>query len=171
MKILCTLIFAAVVGWWASGPASDEVTVYTATCVNNIIIRPFAHYSRDERWDKDFAKQFFQDRQNCVILLLNDLTYKVNLHQSEVYYQSKLDSGPKRLVKCAIMDSSNWRCEFPDGSGYIAVINGLKAIKNDSSRSDLFSLYRWQYWYVTWYWFIMGKGPQGAWLIPKQESL
>jgi hypothetical protein len=91
------------------------------------------------------------------------------MYQSEVYYEF-LGGVPDRLVKCAIMNSNNWRCEHPDGSGYVAVINGLYAMK-ESSQYKTFSLYRWQYWYVTFYWFVMGKGPQGAWLIPEQEAM
>ncbi len=166
------LLFAAVAGWWASGPASDEVTVYKATCENDINIRPMTHSIDGGKNFSEEYKKYRQDRMSCILLHIGNNTYKVNSYRSEVYYQYRLlGGGPKRLVNCAIMDSNNWRCEYPNGKEHIAVINGLYAWDKDSSHLNSFSLYRWQYWYVTWYRFIMGKGPQGAWLIPEQEAL
>ena len=168
MKIFYTFFLVAIGGWLAIGPSSDEITIYYASCAGDKGIRPLLHYDKPGKQFSEIYEQYIQDRKKCVLLPLTDRTYKVNIYQSEVYYQSSF--GPERLVKCAIMNSANWRCEWPDGSGYKAVIDGVEAIKKDSS-SRPFSLRRWQYWYVTLYWFILGKGPTGDWLIPEQKSL
>jgi hypothetical protein len=167
--ILVTIVVAAVVLWWASGPASDEVTTYKASCTNGISIRPLLTYPQSF---EEAYRKYHKDRKDCILWHWGRRTYKINLYRSEVYYASRL-SGVERLTNCAIIDSENWKCEYPDKSGYVAIINGLEAQRLEKGERfpDLFSLYRWQYWYVMCYWFLLGEGPRGEWLIPEQEPL
>lgn len=169
MKVFFTLFSLAICGWWVSGPSSDETILYYASCANCIHIRPLHHYNEGKITSEVYEK-YLQDHKNCVLLHWTARTYKLNVHKSEVYYQLRLGGGPERLVKCAILNNKNWRCEYPDGSGHMAVVDGLEAIKKDSY-GRLFSLYRWQYWYVAWHWMIRDEGPTGMWLIPEQEVL
>lgn len=153
-----------VVGWWWSGPSSDETTVYTATCANGLKIRPSLHVINTETFDRDYAK-YREDRANCVIVPMSVTVYTVNVNRGEVYYSL---GGARRLVNCAIVSSNDWRCAYPDGSGYVTVVDGLQA----QERSDdgyWFSIRRWQYWYATIYGFFGTRGLTGEWLIPEQK--
>lgn len=163
MKIILIISIIAVIGWWLTEPANDEITIYSATCTNGIIIQ--SNIPLD-----NFAYHYQKHRDNlktCVILPLTPMSYKINFYKAEIYYTYGF-GGPRRYVNCAILNSKNWRCPFEDGSGDIVVINGLKARDEEMERH--FSLYRWKYWYTTIYWFLVGGGPQGAWLIPDQPS-
>jgi hypothetical protein len=33
-------------------------------------------------------------------------------------------NAPKKLVNCAVRDAQNWKCEYSDGSGTVAIVNG-----------------------------------------------
>lgn len=155
-----------VIGWWWSAPSSDETTAYTAACANGLKMRPSLHAINTKTFDRDYTK-YREDRANCVILPMSVTVYTVNVARGEVYYSS--GGGARRLVDCAIVSSNDWRCAYPDGSGYVTVVGGLKA----QGRSDdgyWFSIRRWQYSYATIYWFLLSVGPRGAWLIPEQEA-
>lgn len=155
-----------VIGWWWSGPSSDETIVYTAACANGIKIRPSLYAINTETFDRDYAK-YREDRANCVILSMSAQVYKVNIKRGEVYYNSL--GGARRLVDCAIVSSNDWRCAYADGSGYVTVVDGLAA-QNRSHDGYWFSVRRWQYWYATLYGFFSSRGLKGEWLIPEQEA-
>ncbi len=163
MKLILIILFAIGIGWWLIEPANDEITIYSAKCTNGIIIQsklPLNNFTYHYQKHRDNLK-------NCVILPLSSNTYKINFYKSEIHY-NYIIGGPRRFANCAIFNSENWRCPFEDGSGDIAVINGLEA--RDEKWEDYFSLRSWQYWYISIYWFLAGEGPQGAWLIPDQPS-
>ncbi len=50
----------------------------------------------------------------------------------------------------------------------MTVKNGLEGIR-ENYRSFRFSVYRYQWWYVTIYWLLFSEPPRGEWLIPEQE--
>ena len=155
-------------GWWWAGPSSDELVIYPATCTNNRPILPSSLALRFGSIEQDF-KKYQADRSNCIILNAGRTVYKLNKARGEVYYTSNL-VGTSRLVECAIFNRTEWTCSYPDGSGKVVIIDGLRAIHaEDVNRPGgvHFSLRRWQWWAVTFYWWI-GK-PRGAWLIPEQH--
>lgn len=163
MKLILIILIATGIGWWLTEPANDELTIYSATCTNGIIIQsriPLDNFNYHYQKHRDNLK-------NCRILSLSSISYKINFHKAEIYYDYGF-GGPRRFVNCAILNSKNWRCPFEDGSGDIVVTNGLKA--RGEKMESYFYLYRWQYWYVSLHWFLVSDGPQGAWLIPDQPS-
>lgn len=127
---------------------------------------------RGEYSDEGF-KEYQADRANCKILQHSPNVYKLNKARGEVYYLSWID-GPKRLINCSIFSRTDWACSYPDGSGKIVIIDGLKAIHPvdvekpvlGSTALQRFSLRRWQWWTVVLLWWI--GDPRGAWLIPEQ---
>ena len=158
----------AALGWWWTGPSSDELVVYPATCANDRPILPRSLVMRSQSLEKDI-KKYQADRANCVILPLNPTVYKLNKARGEVYYTSLGEA--KRFADCAIFSRTDWACSYPDGSGKVVIIDGLKAIHADDVGRPMgahFSLRRWQWWGVTLYWWI-GR-PRGAWLIPEQHE-
>jgi hypothetical protein len=155
-----------VIGWWWSGPSSDETIVYTAACANGLKMRPSLHAINTETFDRDYTTHR-KDRANCVILPMSVTVYTVNVTRGEVYYSS--GGGGRRLVDCAIVSSNDWRCAYPDGSGYVTVVDGLKA-QDRSDGGYMFSIRRWQYWYATMHGFFSTGGLTGEWLIPEQKA-
>ena len=97
----------------------------------------------------------------------NRTVYKLNKARGEVYSTGL--GGAERLVDCAIFSRTDWACSYPDGSGRVVIIDGLRAIRaDDVNVNDFFSLRRWQWWGATLYEWI-GQ-PRGAWLIPEQHE-
>lgn len=167
MGAILALLLLAGFGWWWTGPSSDELVVYPAMCSGGGPVLPLSLATRSESFEQDF-KKYQADRANCVILPLSPTVYKLNKARGEVYYT--LLGKVERLVDCAIFSRTEWACSYPDGSGKVVIIDGLRAIHTDHvSRPGgvLFSLRRWQWWGVTLYWWI-GR-PRGAWLIPEQH--
>jgi hypothetical protein len=62
---------------------------------------------------------------------LNRTHYEINKAVNEVSYVSLNDSvlGVRKLIRCAILDRENWTCSYPDASGTVQVIDGLKLIE------------------------------------------
>ncbi len=168
MGAILVLLLLAGLGWWWTGPSSDELIVYPATCAGGGPVLPPSLAMRSESFEQDF-KKYQADRANCVILPLNRTVYKLNKARGEVYYTGL--GGAARLVDCAIFSRTEWACSYPDGSGKVVIIDGLRAIHADNVshpwRAQFF-LRRWQWWGVTLYWWI-GR-PRGAWLIPEQQE-
>ena len=169
IQIMVVVLLLAGLGWWWSGPSSDELVLYAARCADGISILPPTLAMRTETFERDFEK-YQQDRANCVILPANRTVYKLNNARAEVYYIGL--SGPRRLVDCAIFSRTDWACSYPDGSGRVVVMDGLGAIHaDDVNRAGAFLgfyLRRWQWWGATLWWWV-GR-PQGAWLIPEQHE-
>ncbi len=167
VRTILALLLLAGLGWWWTGPSSDELVVYPAMCTGDRPILPPSLAMRLESFEQDF-KKYQADRANCEILPLNRTVYKLNEARGEVYYTGL--SGTERLVDCAILSRTDWACSYPDGSGKVVIIDGLRAIHADYVNRPggvHFSLRRWQWWGVTLYWWI-GR-PRGAWLIPEQH--
>ncbi len=167
VRTIVALLLLAGLGWWWTGPSSDELVVYSATCAGGGPVLPLSLAMRSKSYQQDF-KKYQADRANCVILPLDPTVYKLNKARGEVYYTGL--SGAERLVDCAIFSRTEWACSYPDGIGKVVIIDGLRAIHaDDVSRPGgvQFSLRRWQWWGVTLYWWI-GQ-PRGAWLIPEQH--
>ncbi len=159
----------AALGWWWTGPSSDELVVYPATCTDGRPILPRSLAMQSESFEQDF-KKYRADRANCEILPLNRTVHKLNKARGEVYYSGVVNKA-ERLVDCAIISRTEWTCSYPDGSGKVVIIDGLRAIHADYVNRPVgvhFSLRRWQWWGVTLYWWI-GR-PRGAWLIPEQHE-
>ena len=168
MGAILALLLLAGFGWWWTGPSSDELVVYQATCTDGRPILPLTVVRRSESFEQDF-KKYQADRANCVILPLSPTVFKLNKARGEVYYT--LWGEAKPLVDCSIFSRTDWACSYPDGSGKVVIIDGLQAIQADNvSRPGppAFSLRRWQWWGVKLYWWI--GLPQGAWLIPEQHE-
>ena len=167
VRTILALLLLAGIGWWWTGPSSDELVVYAATCANGVQILPPSLALRGKSFDQDF-KKYRADRANCQILPLNRTVYKLNKARGEVYYLS-LDT-PRRLVDCSIFSRTYWACSYPDGSGKVVIIDGLRAIPADYANHPLaqFSQRRWQWWAAKLYDVMIGQ-PQGAWLIPEQH--
>ena len=166
MGAILVLLLLAGFGWWWTGPSSDELVVYPAMCTDNRPILPRSLAVRSGSFDKDF-KKYKSDRANCEILPLNRTVYKLNKARGEVYYTGL--AGASRLVDCAIFSRTDWACSYPDGSGKVVIIDGLKAIRTEDVNmgSKFFYLRRWQWWGAKMYQWI-GQ-PRGAWLIPEQQ--
>lgn len=166
MRLLALLLLVGI-GWWWIGPSSDELVVYRANCANKIQILPLGLAVRPKFFDQDY-KKLRANRANCIILSRNRDVYKLNEARGEVYYM--LFGETQRLVDCAIFSRTDWACSYPDGSGKVVIIDGLRAIhKNDINLIGgvYFSQHRWQWWFTTLYGWI-GE-PSGAWLIPEQH--
>jgi len=166
--ILALLAFLLLAGisWWWTGPSSDELVVYSARCANGVQILPRTLALRSESFEQDF-KKYWADRWSCKILPWNRTVYKLNKARGEVYSTGL--GGAERLVDCAIFSRTDWACSYPDGSGRVVIIDGLRAIRaDDVNVNDFFSLRRWQWWGATLYEWI-GQ-PRGAWLIPEQHE-
>jgi len=166
--VLFLLTSAAIFAvWWWTGDSSDETTIYKASCTNLTPIRP-SYYSIDlQNFEKTY-EQYRRNRAECGILAAFSQTYKLNTSRAEVYYDSA--GNPERLVDCAILDNKNWRCAYPvSEQEYMTVKNGLQGITRDY-RLFYFSVHRYQWWYVTFYWFFFSEPPRGEWLIPEQET-
>ncbi len=175
-RTILTLLLLAGIVWWWTGPSSDELRTYPASCANGISILPPSLALQDESFgamvsgESEGYKKYQADRANCVILHHSPKVYKINKARAEVYYSSKLD-GAKRLVDCSIFSRTDWACSYPDGSGKLVIIDGLKAIHADdvdNAYPQRFSLRRWQWWTVVLLWWI--GDPRGAWLIPEQHE-
>ncbi len=167
VRTILALLLLAGIGWWWTGPSSDELVVYSAKCANGVQILPRTLALRSGFFKQDF-KKYQADRANCKILPWNRTVYKLNKARGEVYYTGLV--GAKRLVDCAIFSRTDWACSFPDGSGKVVIMDGLRAIRaDDVKRGDsFFYLRRWQWWAATLYEWI-GQ-PRGAWLIPEQQE-
>ena len=169
IQITVVVLLLVGLGWWWSGPSSDELVVYSARCLDGTPILPPTLAMRTETFERDFEK-YEQDRANCVIIPGNRTVYKLNNARAEVYYIGL--SGPQRLVDCAIFSRTDWACSYPDGSGRVVTIDGLEAIHADDVKKlgPALSFYqrRWQWW-VARLWSLVGR-PQGAWLIPEQRE-
>ena len=164
--IMAPALLLAGIGWWWTGPSSDELVVYPATCTNRVQILPLYFAMQGESYD---FKKYQADRANCKILPWNRTVYKLNKARGEVYYTGL--GRVERLVDCAIFSRTDWACSFTDGSGKVVIIDGLRAIHADDvnrAGGGFFYLRRWQWWGVTLYWWI-GR-PRGAWLIPEQHE-
>ncbi len=168
VRTILALLLLAGIGWWWTGPSSDELVVYPATCANEIQILPPSLAVRLQSFDQD-VKKYQADRANCRILHHRRTVYKLNKARAEVYYL--LFDAPQRLVDCSIFRRTDWACSYPDSSGKVVIIDGLRAIHADDVNSPLgvlFSLRRWQWWTVVLLRWI-GE-PRGAWLIPEQHE-
>jgi len=168
-RTILTLMLLGWIVWWWTGPSSDELVVYTASCTNGITILPSSLAIRTETFDEDF-KKYRADRANCKILPYSPTTYKLNESRGEVYFNTDM-LGTQRLVDCSIFSRTDWACSYADGIGGVVIIDGLRAIH--ASDKNLpggihFSLHRWQWWVTKLYWWI-GK-PHGSWLIPEQQE-
>jgi hypothetical protein len=73
------------------------------------------------------------ERPGAKPLANNPTVYRINAQTQTVTYWSRFDpaasadshfNAPARLVNCAIRDTQNWKCEYPDGSGTVAIVNG-----------------------------------------------
>jgi hypothetical protein len=168
IQMMMVVLVLAGLGWWWSGPSSDELVVYSARCLDGTPILPPTLVIRTETFEQDFQK-YQKDRENCVIVPGSRTVYKLNNARAEVYYIGLL-SEPRRLVDCAIFSRTDWACSYPDGSGRVVVIDGLEAIHADDVKPEprtSFYQRRWQWW-VARLWSLVGR-PQGAWLIPEQR--
>lgn len=170
--LFAIVLVLAGLGWWWSGPASDELVLYPARCADGTPILPRALTGTREldlEKVKQDEKKYRQDRANCVIDLYVPEVFKLNEARGEVYYKGLV--GTKRLVDCAIFGRTDWTCSYPDGSGKVVIIDGLQAIGEHDLRriaGPLFYLRRWQWW-IARLWQRLGGQPQGAWLIPEQQ--
>ncbi len=167
VQTILALLLLAGLGWWWTGPSSDELVVYSATCAAGGPILPPSLAMRSESLEQDF-KKYQAARANCVILPWNRTVYKLNKARGEVYYTGP-GGAAARLVDCAILSRTDWACSYPDGSGKVVIIDGLKAIRTEDVNmgSKFFYLRRWQWWGAKLYQWI-GQ-PRGAWLIPEQQ--
>ncbi len=178
VRTILALLLLAGIGWWWTGPSSDELVVYPARCTNGVQILPLHLALRGKSFDEGF-KKYQADRANCQIHTLNRTVYKLNKARGEVYYLGLF--ATERLVDCSIFSRTDWTCSYPDGSGKVVIIDGLKAIHRDDVKDprnpddltlrnvlQFFSLRRWQWWTVVLLRWI-GAGP-GAWLIPEQHE-
>lgn len=171
IRTTMVLLILAGLGWWWTGPSSDELVVYSARCTNGRTILPVSLATRLESLEsfEQDLKKYQADRANCQILALNRTVYKLNKARGEVYYTGLF--GPRRLIDCSIFRRTEWACSYTDGSGKVVIIDGLRAIHADGVKHPTlmnFSLRRWQWWAVTLYWWV-GR-PRGAWLIPEQHE-
>ncbi len=169
VRTMLALLLLAGIGWWWTGPSSDELVVYSAMCTNRVQILPRSLALRSESFEQDF-KKYWADRWNCKILPWNRTVYKLNKARGEVYYKRDV-YGTGRLVDCAIFSRTDWACSYPDGSGKVVIIDGLKAIHADDvnpAGGRYFYLRRWQWWGTNLYEWL-GQ-PRGAWLIPEQHE-
>ena len=167
VHIILALLLLAGIGWWWTGPSSDELVVYSARCTNGIQILPRSLALRGKSFDEGF-KKYQADRANCEILNRSQTVYKLNKARGEVYYL-RID-GPQRLVDCSIFSRTDWACSFTDGSGPVVMIDGLRAIHADDVKWGFFYLRRWQWWTVVLLGWIGDDPPRGAWLIPEQHQ-
>ena len=164
------LIAGAAVWWWLSGPDSDELIVYRATCVNENKVLPWTMAGRKGESLAQSRKRYDADRANCVILPQSRTVYKLNKARAEVYYNSPF-TGAARLIDCSIFSRTDWTCSWPDGIGKVVIIDGLRAKHRAELKmitSNFFSLRRWQWWAARLYQWV-GQ-PQGSWLIPEQTE-
>jgi hypothetical protein len=150
--------------WWWSGPAPDELVEYSSFCLRGGQILPLGLATRTTTFEENF-KRYEENRANCLIVPMRRTTYKLNMARAEVYYMTL--GGPERLVDCKIFDRTDWVCSYPDGSGSIVMIDGLRAISADDN-DIYFYQRRWQWWLAT-LWSWVGR-PQGAWMIPEQHE-
>jgi hypothetical protein len=162
------LLALGVIAWWLSGPSSDTTIVYPASCRNGLQVLPpgmALDPSTPETWESTYS-EYHRIREDCLILAWPRTNYKLNRDLGEVYSRGEYDVS--RLVDCAILSRSDWKCFYVDGSGPIVVLGGLKALhQTDAERAPpIFYLKRWQWWFVTLYSWI--GNPQGSWLIPEQ---
>ena len=171
VRTILALLLLAGIGWWWTGPSSDELVVYPARCTNGVQILPLNLALRGKSFDEGF-KKYQADRANCQIHTLNRTVYKLNKARGEVYYL-RID-GPQRLVDCSIFSRTDWTCSYPDGSGPVVIIDGLEAIHADDVNQYgpllSFSLRRWQWWAASLSYLIGYPLPRGAWLIPEQHQ-
>ena len=170
MLVAIVLVLAGLVGWWWSGPASDELVLYPARCFGGTpILPPALTGTREldlEKVQQDEEK-YRHDRANCVINPYVPEVFKINEARGEVYYKGL--GGNERLVDCAIFSRTDWTCWYPDGSGKVVIIDGLRAIsEKDLPYSPRFYVRRWQSWTARLLLWLGGK-PKGAWLIPEQQ--
>lgn len=156
-----SIIFLIIIGFtlWAIDPTewfSNSHTVYPAICLqgNIVLSDPSPNYSQAD---------FYKARADCDISVSMTKTYRINEARGEV---TTLMSGvtPMRLVKCAIMDKRNWRCEYLDKhtgiydnhwlSGFVEMRKGRIAIDPAEAMNgppgQAFYMRRWQ-WLVAKY--------------------
>lgn len=91
---------------------SDEITVYQATCSNDVKIMPFSvEYRRLNDFDKAFQAKKTAEK-TCQIQTWPTTTYRIDRPRAELVYLS--GSQPKKLVNCVIYDRENLTCDYPD---------------------------------------------------------
>jgi hypothetical protein len=171
MKTLSIILALIVLLYWWSGDSSAEMTLYNATCNNDIKIYPSTYWYTKLNSTEAF-KRDRSDRDNCIILPLNRKRYILNEIKGEVYYKSAF--GNHRLINCAIVDDENWTCEYPDDASELqVVIGGLEARANEDMEDErfpnTFSLRRWQWFFANIHYWYSGDGPSDIRLIPEQE--
>ena len=139
-------LFVAVLWLWNPlSYFSDEIVAYRAICMNNMEanILPPTLAMRPETFKQDFEK-YQEAIANCTIYAFGKSVYRLNKERAEVYYESL--GGPRKLVNCVIFANADWSCSFPDGSGQIVFIDGLRAISEKEAKSSKFFYQRrWQW--------------------------
>ena len=128
------------------GVFSKEITAYWASCETY-----------------DVAERKFV---RCYTLRTTD--YRIVPERGEVVYWDDQDIEVNKLVNCAIRDSENWTCTYPDGSGPVVARDGLLPAYLTSARPTI-SLRWYQWWYLRLANFFAGKTPNlGALYVPYQ---
>ena len=79
------------------------------------------------------------ERPSAKPLANNPTVYRINPQTQTVIYWQLFDpaasadshfNAPERLVNCAIRDAQNWKCDYPDASGTVAIVNGKYSAVN-----------------------------------------
>ena len=102
--MLVLLLVLAGLGWWWSGPASDELVLYPAQCADGTPIIPLVLAMPLGTFGAQFEQyheKHQQDRANCVIDPHVPDVFKLNETRGEVYYKYRVGET-QRLVDCAI---------------------------------------------------------------------
>jgi hypothetical protein len=89
MLVVIGLVLAGL-GWWWSGPASDELVLYPARCVGGTRILPFELTGTRELDLKNVRQDeenYRQNRANCVINPYGSEVFRINEARGEVYYK------------------------------------------------------------------------------------
>src|SRR5438045_3770202 len=94
------------------GAWSDEVTAYSASCINDVRILPRGTWIMNNPSSFDYEKAMREAEQKCEITANSPVIYEVNAWRGEVYCKGL--SGVQKLVNCAIHSRLDWSCEYED---------------------------------------------------------
>ena len=156
----------------------DEITSYPAYCSNGLKILPIGLAFEPNGSAADVSKKMREAASNCEIITANRTTYRTNSARGEVYYKNiDFDVGVYKLINCAILSRTDWKCEYPDGSGKVEFNGGLEAIKKEDAAATpaFFYMRRWQWWTARLVSLVgynsgLHTGPvRSSWLIPEQK--
>lgn len=140
--VLLLWVWNPFAGW------GDEVTVYPAQCAEAPSVR------------SDGCSGYYT---------LNRTTYLLDDARREAVYWSTHEGGPPRgrLVNCLSRDIRNWSCFYTDGSGPVALRDGLALRHQYEKTRAIVYLRRWQWWYIRLMGHVMFPVPFDA-MVPEQ---